>query len=67
MIIPKTIGKLKMKTSKQINILRQTPGRTNWQHDYHDHIIRNKRAYQNIAQYIRNNPKKWEEDGFHKQ
>jgi REP element-mobilizing transposase RayT len=30
-----------------------------WQRDYHDHIIRDERAYINISNYIRNNPKNW--------
>jgi len=33
-----------------------------FQPDYHDHIIRDKEAYFRIKQYIKNNPKKWEED-----
>jgi REP element-mobilizing transposase RayT len=30
-----------------------------WQRDYHDHIIRDDRAYNNISNYIKNNPKNW--------
>ncbi len=37
-----------------------------WQRNYHEHIIRNNKAYQNISKYIINNPKKWEEDKFYK-
>ncbi len=37
-----------------------------WQRNYYEHIIRNERAYNNIANYIINNPKKWEEDKFYK-
>lgn len=37
-----------------------------WQSLYHDHIIRNERAFQNISHYIRNNPSKWLEDKFRK-
>lgn len=59
------MGKLKMRTSKQINIIQNTPGRKNWQPNYHDHIIRDERSYMNIKNYIRNNPKKWNEDKFH--
>jgi len=40
MLIPKIVGKFQMQTSKQINVLRKTPGATNWQRDYHDHVIR---------------------------
>jgi len=31
-----------------------------WQTSFYDHIIRNDRAFQNIKNYIINNPKKWE-------
>ena len=30
-----------------------------WESRYHDHIIRNRRAYHNIRRYITNNPKNW--------
>ena len=59
MIIPMVIGKFKMQTSKQINLLMNTPGQKNWQHDYHDHVIRNSTEYWQIKQYIINNPRKW--------
>jgi REP element-mobilizing transposase RayT len=64
MIIPKILGKLKMKTSKQMNDARKTPGQKNWQSDYHDHIIRDDQSYQRIKNYIRNNPKNWNKDTF---
>jgi REP element-mobilizing transposase RayT len=31
---------------------------------YYDHIVRDEREYNNIKQYIQNNPKKWKEDKF---
>jgi len=65
MIIPKLMGKLQMKTSKDINILRKTPGTKNWQHDYHDHVIRRRASYINIKNYIINNPKNWKQDTFY--
>lgn len=67
MIIPKILGKMKMQTSKQINIFRNTPGHKNWQHDYHDHVIRNNTAYHRIKNYIINNPRNWKGDTFHKE
>lgn len=36
-----------------------------WQRDYYDIIIRNNRAYQNISNYILNNPANWKEDNFY--
>lgn len=35
-----------------------------WQTRFHDHIIRNNRAYQRIENYIINNPKNWKDDRF---
>ena len=64
MIIPKILGKFQQQTSKQINILRNTPGIKNWQANYHDHIIRNDKSYENIRNYIINNPQKWTDDKF---
>jgi len=37
-----------------------------WQRNYYEHIIRDKKSYKNISNYIINNPKKWEEDQFNK-
>jgi REP element-mobilizing transposase RayT len=36
-----------------------------WQKSYHDHIIRNEQDYNRIAEYIANNPTKWQNDCFH--
>lgn len=36
-----------------------------WQRNYWEHIIRNEKAYQNISNYIINNPKKWTDDRFY--
>lgn len=36
-----------------------------WQRDYYEHIIRDEKAYQNISNYIVNNPAKWAKDKFH--
>lgn len=35
-----------------------------WQSRYHDHIIRNDESFQKIANYIINNPVKWQDDTF---
>ena len=35
-----------------------------WQARFHDHIIRNDESFQNIKNYIKNNPVKWEDDKF---
>ena len=33
-----------------------------WQRNYWEHIIRDEKSYQNISNYIINNPSKWKED-----
>jgi REP element-mobilizing transposase RayT len=35
-----------------------------WQRNYYEHIIRNEQSYQNISNYIINNPAKWQDDKF---
>ena len=37
-----------------------------WQRNYYEHIIRNERSFQHIAEYIVNNPNRWNEDKFYK-
>jgi REP element-mobilizing transposase RayT len=63
---PKSIGALiagyKSAVTRQINLVRQTPGAPVWQRNYYEHIIRDERSYQNIAAYILNNPAQWEAD-----
>jgi hypothetical protein len=66
MLIPKILGKLQMQTSKQINILNNTPGKRTWQFNYHDHVFRNKNEYWLIKNYIINNPQNWHKDKFNK-
>lgn len=37
-----------------------------WQRNYYEHIIRDESSYQTIADYIINNPAKWDMDMFNK-
>ena len=48
----------KSAVSKQI-------GYSVWQRNYWEHIIRDEQSYQNIANYIANNPVKWGKDKFY--
>jgi len=50
--------------TKQINVLRNTPGESVWQRNFHDHIIHNKPEYFKIKNYIINNPGNWKNDIF---
>jgi hypothetical protein len=36
-----------------------------WQRSFYDHIIRDEQSYQNIANYIVNNPANWGSDKFY--
>ena len=36
-----------------------------WQSRFHDHIIRNAQSFENIQDYILENPNKWDNDEFH--
>ena len=36
-----------------------------WQRNYYEHIIRNEKSYLKIAEYIMNNPVKWNEDKYY--
>ncbi|RNL51009.1 transposase [Pedobacter jejuensis] len=36
-----------------------------WQRNYYEHVIKDERAYNNISNYIINNPIKWNEDKFY--
>jgi len=65
MILPKIMGRFKMRSSKRINRLRNTVGLSVWQRGYYDHIIRNEEDLIRIQEYITNNPLKWELDRFY--
>lgn len=56
------IGAFKTTSSKQIHL--KGYAEFAWQRSFHDHIIRDERAYHNISNYIDNNPKKWAVDTF---
>jgi putative transposase len=36
-----------------------------WQSRFHDHIIRNSKSFENIQNYIEQNPLKWDDDRFY--
>lgn len=57
--IGRIIGAFKTVSSKQINQLRQTPGKMVWQRNYWERIIQTENEFNAVRQYIRNNPEKW--------
>jgi putative transposase len=44
---------------------KNTDIHTVWQRNYYDHIIRNEKSYCRIADYIINNPLKWQDDKYY--
>lgn len=56
------IGAFKTVSTKQINLLQDTPGGIVWQRNFYEHIIRNEREHLAIEQYILNNPMNWQFD-----
>ena len=56
------IGAFKTTSSK--NIHKNGFENFAWQRSFHDHIIRNTNAYDNIYTYIDLNPQKWHQDCF---
>jgi len=63
MLLPKIIGWFKMNSAKQINELRGTPGKTVWQRNYYEHVIRNEESLNRIREYIAYNSTRWVFDG----
>lgn len=61
--ISKTVGYIKMNASKRI---RSCYGDGEvWHRRYHDHVVRNQRDYDMIAEYIQENPLRWQKDCFY--
>ena len=59
------IGSFKSFVSRSIHKVQ--PELEVWQESFHDHIIRNEKAYQNIWLYIESNPANWQKDCFYKE
>ena len=57
--IGNVVGWVKYQVTKQCNLLLNTPGGKLFQRSYYDHVIRNQKDYDEIWQYIENNPRKW--------
>ena len=52
----------KSSVTKQINILRDTPGYPVWQRNYYERIIRNADEMDRIHRYLESNPSMWAGD-----
>ncbi len=56
------VGSYKSAVTKRINEIRGTPGKSVWQRNYYEHIIRTEEELNEIREYITDNPLKWELD-----
>ncbi len=67
--LPGSLGAImqnfKSTSTRQVNVLRQTPGLPLWQRNYFERIIRDERELNRIREYIVNNPLKWALDTEH--
>ncbi|HWQ99839.1 MAG TPA: hypothetical protein VN397_03265 [Candidatus Methylomirabilis sp.] len=58
------VARFKYETTRDVNLLRHTPGVRLWQRDFYDRVIRSDKEFQAIQDYILMNPLKWTEDEF---
>ena len=63
--ISSLMGAYKTTSSKQIHLLGNH--NFNWQRSFHDHIVRDEIRYNNIFNYINDNPARWKKDVFNKE
>ena len=57
------IGQYKMAVTRMIRAKEQ--GKKVWQRSFHDHVIRNQKAYEKIWTYIHYNPQLGHKDGVY--
>lgn len=53
------VRQLKTFSARRINTIRKTPGISVWQRNFYDHIIGTDREYEQIEEYILDNPRCW--------
>ena len=53
---------MKYHATKEINKLRGTTGEKVFQRSFYDHIIRNRKDYEESYKYIHENPMRWRFD-----
>ena len=63
--ISDVVGWLKYHITRDINLSNCSNTEKHFQRSYYDHIIRDKRDYEKIVTYIRENPLKWVNDCFY--
>lgn len=55
----------KSAVTRQVNLLKQTPGSLLWQKKYYEHVIRDEPDLNRIRDYILTNPSRWVEDKYY--
>ena len=61
--LSRIIGAYKSEVARLIH--KSVPNEPIWQRSFHDHIIRNKKSYAKIWEYVQYNHQKWEQDCFY--
>ena len=59
------VGSFKSAVTKRVNTLRGAQGRSIWQRNYYEHVIRDDDDLGVLREYIVNNPLRWELDQLH--
>jgi REP element-mobilizing transposase RayT len=59
------IGGFKSATTRRVNKEKGVTGKSFWQRNYWERIIRNKRELQAIRRYVWNNPAHWQKNDLH--
>lgn len=57
--LPVVIRAFKSAATREVNVLRNTPGASLWQPRYYEHIVRDDADMERIRRYIVNNPARW--------
>jgi len=59
------VGTFKAAVTRHIKRQPNAPDHPIWQHNYHEHIIRNESSLDTIRAYVANNAAKWVEDSLY--
>jgi putative transposase len=59
------VRQFKGAVTRNITVLRRTPGAPVWQRNYYERVIRNGRELNAIREYIIGNPTNWSDDPEH--
>ncbi len=60
--LAEVIRGLKTFSSRKINEIQRSQGKTAWHRSFYEYVVRNEWDYQKIGEYILYNPLKWETD-----